>query len=105
MASDKRREKLGKGIEKTVSAIQKGDVRGAINVLRDALKLLEQEGLVNLSGEVYESLARIYWAVGDKKRAREHAEKAVNYLADFDSLLEPRNRTEDLESMLRKFDS
>ncbi|KAH8890657.1 hypothetical protein GQ53DRAFT_603754, partial [Thozetella sp. PMI_491] len=80
-ASDKRRKKLAQGISLMVKALQRGDAKGAINILQEAIKSLQVEGLEALSGEVYESLARIYWVLGDKRRAREHAAKAVEYLA------------------------
>ena len=102
-ASDKRRKRLAQGVDLMVAALQRGDVRGGINTLREALKVLEEEGLEPLSGEVYEGLARIYWAVGDKKAARKFAIKAVDYSADFGGSLEPSNRTADVEGLLRSF--
>ncbi len=103
-ASDARREKLARGIDTMVEAIQRGDLRGAVSILRAALVDLETEGLEAISGDVHEGLARIFWAVGDKKTAREHGRKAVDYRADYGLGLEPRNRTADLESMLASFD-
>ena len=88
-----------------VEALQKGDVRGAISILQDALKMLKEEGLEPVSGEIYEGLARIYWAVGDKKTGKEYARKAVDYHVDFDGALAPTNRTADLEIMLQGFEA
>ena len=87
-----------------VEALQRGAVQEAVDSLRRALKYLEQEGLEPLSADVYEGLARIYWAVRDKKRARVFARKAVDYRADFGETLAPSNRTADLEAMLKSFE-
>ena len=86
-----------------VKSLQKGNVREAVNILREALMYLEEEGLEALSGDIFEALARIQWAMGDKKRARENAQKAVDYRADFGGNLEPTNRARDLEVMLSGF--
>ena len=87
-----------------IEALQKGAVMEAISILRTALKNLEEEGLEALSGEVYEGLTRIYWAIGDKKTAMQFARKTVEYRADFSPVLEPRNREEDLKAMIAGLD-
>jgi len=86
-----------------IESIQKGDLRGAVNHLVKALRYLEEEDLESVSGDIHESLARIYWLAGDKKTGRELARKAVDYRTDFGTSLEPRNRTADLEDMLADF--
>jgi len=87
-----------------VEALQRGAVAEAVSILRKALQSLEAEGLEPLSGEVYEGLARIHWAVGDKATARQLAARAVGYRADFGPVLEPTDRRADLEAMIAGFE-
>lgn len=88
-----------------VAALQKGDVRGAITTLVETLKHFEEEGLEALSGEIYEGLARIYWAVGEKKTAKDLARKAVEYRGDFGGGLAPVDHVAELEKILVAFDA
>jgi len=103
-ASDGRREQLSNGVHRMVAALQKGDVAEAVSILRTALQNLEEEGLEALSGEVYEGLARIHWAVGDKATARQLARTSIEYRASFGPVLEPTDRRAALEGLISGFE-
>ena len=88
-----------------VDAIEKRDYHRAAKGIEAALKVIKDEDLINASAEVHESLARIYWAMGDRNLARHWARKCIDLRCDWD-VLEPVNRTQltqDLMSTFEKF--
>ena len=85
-----------------VQQLSRGDIQGALQTLNTALENLDKEGLAPLAAEVFEGLATIHWVIGEKEKATQFARTAVGFRADFGTALEPRNRTEDLEYMLKK---
>ena len=82
--------------------MDKGDLRRAAKTVEAALKIIEEEDLTKASAEVHESLARIYWALGDRNLARHWARKCVDLRADWD-LLEPANRTQLHQELMSTF--
>jgi hypothetical protein len=104
-ASDSRRKELALGIERMMAALTQGDIRGALQTIQMGLEYLEDEGLEGLSGDMYESLARIYWAMGQKKLARENGILSVGFRTDYGGNLEVVNKTRELEELLLSFDA
>ena len=102
--SDRRRAEVGSVNQNMLALIFQGDFSGAIAMGQGGLKLLEEEDLMPLSSELYESIARVYWTTEDKKSAKAFAGKAVDYRADY-GWLEPQNRTAELERLLETFDA
>jgi len=78
------------------------DFRKAIAVLKKALKTLKEEDIEALAGELYQSLANIYSALNEKDEALYWAGKTLDIQQDYIHLA-PRNRTADLEELMKEF--
>ena len=88
--------------ENMLEALAEHDYRRAAKLVQAALKLIREEGLIEVSADVHESLARIYWAMGDWDLARHWARTCVDLRSDWD-VLEPVNRTVLLDELMSSF--
>jgi len=86
-----------------VEALETRDLRRAAKSVEASLKVIQEEDLTKAAAEVHESLARIYWAMGDRNLARHWARKCVDLRCDWD-VLEPANRTKLLQELLSTFE-
>ncbi len=48
----------------------------------EILELMRQEDLFQLYSEQYENLGRVYWAIGDKKKAEKYARMSLAVLEE-----------------------
>jgi hypothetical protein len=88
-ASDERRKSIKTKQEEIQAAYKNGDAPRAIMLTNDIIENMEIEEMYSLIAEQYENLARIYWAVNDKKKAKILAQKSIDYLLE-QGYLEPR---------------
>jgi tetratricopeptide (TPR) repeat protein len=98
-ASDRNRKRVEFLGEEVVRRLRNGRPQAAIDSANEAIDLLEKEGLYQQLSDYYESIARIYRAINDKKRARVYASKALGVLTDY-VLLEGSDNNQDLETLL-----
>ncbi len=77
---------------------------GKTSILAAAEEQLDDSGVAVLryDAEVYESLARIHWALGDRNMARHHAAMSIGLRDEWD-FLEPRNLSVDTEELVATF--
>jgi Tfp pilus assembly protein PilF len=90
--------------ERMMEKLEARDLRGAAKQIEESIKVIKEENLEMTSAEVHESLARIYWAAGDRNLARHHVRKSVDLKSDWD-YLEPRNRAAEVKEVLRTFET
>ena len=101
--SDTRRMLIAGIQENMLEALDQHDLRRAAKFVEASMKIIHDEDLTKTSAEVHESLARIYWALGDRNLARHWARKCIDLRCDWD-LLEPANRTQKLMDLMSTFE-
>lgn len=87
----------------TLQNLKKGKKYSAIKSIKDTLDLLAEEGLELMAVEQYESLARIYWRMENRKMAEEYAEMSLNILTEYAHLGQKRDVKRDMEALLASF--
>jgi ABC-type branched-subunit amino acid transport system ATPase component len=102
-ASDSRRTQIASMKEEVVEQLGRGRLYQAIKLSKEILTLLEEEDLVPLFSEQYDAIARIYWALKDRRNAERYGRKALEVLGNF-GYVDPENEQDDLNMLLANFD-
>ncbi|KAL2256392.1 hypothetical protein VTK26DRAFT_1742 [Humicola hyalothermophila] len=74
-ASDTRRERIRSLREEVITLAQQGEFNKAVQSAETLFKLVEEEGLTEQMGDMYEVPARLYYHVGNLEKALELARK------------------------------
>ncbi len=80
--SDTRRLQIQTKRDQVVEAYQAGNAERAVALTEEILELMRQEDLFQLYSEQYENLGRVYWAIGDKKKAEKYARMSLAVLEE-----------------------
>ena len=94
---DNRRREIGELKAQIVAALRAGQLNDAGMLIIRMRTRLAEEDLAALTSDLYQSLAAIYWAVGETETAVRFLHNKLNILDDYHHL-DPRNRTADLEA-------
>lgn len=87
-----------------LQSLQRGKPHTAIKAIKETIELLAEEDLVQLFADQYDTLARVYWAMKDKKKAELYAKMALDILGDY-AFLNERDKSQDLQKLLKGFSS
>ncbi|KAK0624985.1 RmlC-like cupin domain-containing protein [Bombardia bombarda] len=79
-ASDTRRLEIRNLQEEVLNLAQKGDFPGAVTTVERLFEVIEEEGLTEQMGDLYEIPARLYYHVGKLEKAREFTKLAMHEL-------------------------
>ena len=100
-ASDARREQIGELRAQALDALAAGRYFESLRAARAVINLLPAEGLFPLYSEMYEHLARVYYALRDRENTLRWARRSIDVLAEQGYL--DRARPEHLYLMWTKF--
>ncbi|KAK3990693.1 hypothetical protein QBC44DRAFT_238405 [Cladorrhinum sp. PSN332] len=82
-ASDSRRSKIDKIGPKVLKLVDQGDFEKAINLNKELLDLLQEEGMIPHLGDYYEVMGRLYLAWAKTREARVWFNKALGEYKGF----------------------
>jgi hypothetical protein len=105
-ASDARRNKYEATKAKIIDAIEDGKLYMAIKLSKQCLTMVEEEaGMETLITEQYEAIARLYWALTDRRNADKYARMALQHVRA-SGLMEPgTTEDQDVAKLLTSFDN
>lgn len=81
-ASDERRASIAAKRDEIPKAFEAGDAFKAIRLTEEMLELARQEELWPVYSELYDNLARIYWAIGNKREAVTYTRLSLKVLKE-----------------------